>query len=296
MLTKHFSKYEFKCKCCGDLVIDMQLIYGLEVLRRILGKPIIINSAYRCPKHNKAVGGVDNSQHVSGMAADIRVIGMTPDEVHRVAKWFFVGLGLYDNFLHIDIRKGKRAFWSDISYNRKFTDDDVYDSHKLYNEGLSFREIGAILGHSASGIRYHFNKHQLLRRTQSESIKLSENKRDKTGNNNPNWKGGRSKAQLKQQVAIYAGGCCRDCGLIYTVNNSPVFEFHHLDPLVKSFNICNELQMQPMDIIKKEIDKCDLLCANCHRLRHYRPKDIIKDVLPEGPTEQDINEKLGDVE
>ena len=53
----------------------------LEKLRRLLGKPIIVNSAFRSPGVNKAVGGVKNSQHMDGCAADIRVPGMTPHEV-----------------------------------------------------------------------------------------------------------------------------------------------------------------------------------------------------------------------
>ena len=49
----------------------------LEPLRTALGKPVTINSCYRSPELNKAVGGAANSQHVSGQAADIKVGGMT---------------------------------------------------------------------------------------------------------------------------------------------------------------------------------------------------------------------------
>lgn len=45
----------------------------LDPLREAYGKPIYVNSGYRCPKLNKAVGGVSNSQHVKGQAADIDV-------------------------------------------------------------------------------------------------------------------------------------------------------------------------------------------------------------------------------
>lgn len=47
--------------------------YILEPLRAQLGQPVIINSAFRSPAVNKAVGGVPNSQHITGRAADIRV-------------------------------------------------------------------------------------------------------------------------------------------------------------------------------------------------------------------------------
>ena len=118
-LTQHFKKSELSCKCgCNQLQINMQLLYALEVLRRILGKPIIINSGYRCPKHNAKIGGVTNSQHVLGTAADIRVPGMTPQEVYMVAKYLFDGLGVYDNFLHVDVR-GTKARWGNIPTNQE---------------------------------------------------------------------------------------------------------------------------------------------------------------------------------
>ena len=53
----------------------------LEEVRKVLGKPIMINSAYRGPEVNAHVGGSKNSQHMVGCAADIRVPGMTPNAV-----------------------------------------------------------------------------------------------------------------------------------------------------------------------------------------------------------------------
>jgi putative chitinase len=54
----------------------------LEQVKVVLGnKPIMINSAFRSAEVNKAVGSSDKSQHRRGCAADIRVPGMTPDEV-----------------------------------------------------------------------------------------------------------------------------------------------------------------------------------------------------------------------
>ena len=60
----------------------VRLAAFLEQVKEVLGgKPIIINSAFRCAEVNKAVGSSDKSQHRRGCAADIRVPGMTPDEV-----------------------------------------------------------------------------------------------------------------------------------------------------------------------------------------------------------------------
>ena len=59
-----------------------RLALFLEQVKETLGgKPIMVNSAFRCKQVNDAVGSKDTSQHRIGCAADIRVPGMTPDEV-----------------------------------------------------------------------------------------------------------------------------------------------------------------------------------------------------------------------
>lgn len=62
-----------------DVLKNLQ--YGVDMvldpLRRIYGKPIIITSGYRCPKLNTLVGGVSNSWHTQGNAADIHVASLT---------------------------------------------------------------------------------------------------------------------------------------------------------------------------------------------------------------------------
>jgi hypothetical protein len=61
-------------------------------------------------------------------------------------------------------------------------------------------------------------------------------------------------------------GSCADCGLKCTEENHPVFEFDHRDPETKLFSIANGRKRTIRDL-QTEIDKCDLVCANCHRLR-----------------------------
>lgn len=58
-----------------------RLAQKLEEVRTLIGKPLIINSAYRSQAVNAAIGGAHNSQHMRGLAADIRVGGMTAYEV-----------------------------------------------------------------------------------------------------------------------------------------------------------------------------------------------------------------------
>lgn len=74
---KFFKFEEFCCRCCGGLPPSMRanivaLVDNvLDPAREEFGGPVTVNSGYRCPKHNLAVGGVVNSQHMKGEAADL---------------------------------------------------------------------------------------------------------------------------------------------------------------------------------------------------------------------------------
>lgn len=79
----------------------------LEQVRFLLGKPILINSAYRSKLVNDSLGSKDTSQHRLGCAADIRVGGMTPDEITRTIKCsdiqFDQLIREFDSWVHISI-------------------------------------------------------------------------------------------------------------------------------------------------------------------------------------------------
>lgn len=113
-LTKNFKSKEFDCKgkgCCSKTPIDIELIGYVQVFRNHFNKPVAINSGYRCQKHNKKVGGTQNSRHTQGMAADIVVKGVKPIEVARFAELIGIrGIGLYSSFVHIDTRTSK-FYW-----------------------------------------------------------------------------------------------------------------------------------------------------------------------------------------
>ena len=78
----------------------------LETVRTLLGKPILIDSGFRSPEVNHAVGSTSVSQHLRGCAADIRVPGMTPEEVVKAifgAKLAYDQLILELGWTHISI-------------------------------------------------------------------------------------------------------------------------------------------------------------------------------------------------
>jgi len=94
-----------------------RLAEELQVIRNVTESPITINSAYRCPAHNKAVGGAKSSQHLLGKASDIVIQDHLPSDTHYLLESLMEdgviingGLGRYRTFTHYDIR-GNKARW-----------------------------------------------------------------------------------------------------------------------------------------------------------------------------------------
>lgn len=86
----------------------------LEQVRHECGKPIIVTSGYRSPNINSAIGGSRNSQHMLGCAADIRAVGLSPDDLMLI----IIGSDIqydqlireFDSWVHISVpnnREGK---------------------------------------------------------------------------------------------------------------------------------------------------------------------------------------------
>ena len=122
-LTKNFRLSEFKCRdgsCVPDEYIENVelLAKNLQVLRDHIGRPVRVISGYRSPKYNRKIGGARRSQHMLAKAADIKVAGMSPDEVRAAilqlideGKMQQGGLGRYRSFTHYDVRT-RKARWS----------------------------------------------------------------------------------------------------------------------------------------------------------------------------------------
>lgn len=113
-LTQNFRVKEFACTDGSDpIFIDSELVVILQKVRTHFGKPVTITSAYRTPTRNKSVGGTTYSQHLYGMAADIKVNGVVPKKVADYVETLLPGrggIGLYETFTHIDVRETK-ARW-----------------------------------------------------------------------------------------------------------------------------------------------------------------------------------------
>lgn len=82
-----------------------------------------------------------------------------------------------------------------------------------------------------------------------------------------------TRQRIKQNAIAYKGSKCNKCGhddLTYP----EVFEFHHRDPKEKDFAISAKGYSLGWEKVKKELDKCDMYCANCHRIIHSELSSI----------------------
>ena len=121
-LTENFHLAEFHCKSGADMPDEVfknirALAFALQIIRTELKAAITITSGYRSPAHNRTVGGAQNSQHMTGKAADFKVYGMAPTAVAAIIERLIRegripqgGLKAYKSWVHYDIR-GERARW-----------------------------------------------------------------------------------------------------------------------------------------------------------------------------------------
>lgn len=121
-LSKDFNRSEFECKCgCGYDDVHLVLVNMLQKIRTAMGEPITVTSGCRCKVHNKKVGGVENSYHVGGMAADITCksgasklfnVIKTMRGDGRLPELGFCQYYQSKNFVHVDIGKQRNAVFS----------------------------------------------------------------------------------------------------------------------------------------------------------------------------------------
>lgn len=108
----HFSKSEFRCRCggvyCNGFPAQPQesLVRAAQQVRDYFGVPVTISSGVRCQTHNRAVGGVSNSRHLTGKAMDFYVRGFSAasvlDYVNHLPQIRYA-YAIDGNFVHMDI-------------------------------------------------------------------------------------------------------------------------------------------------------------------------------------------------
>jgi hypothetical protein len=80
-----------------------------------------------------------------------------------------------------------------------------------------------------------------------------------------NYRVSQRRRNIKKQAVAYLGGKCKNCGYNKFMS---ALQFHHKNPNEKDFNIAEKGRIKSFDLIKSELDKCDLLCSNCHAEEH----------------------------
>ena len=117
---QYFDLHELSCSCCGDMAMVDEFMAKVVAMRRELGFPFVVTSAYRCPEHNNQVSttGADGP-HTTGRALDVAV---SYEQAHRFLKsaleYGMMGIGINQRgssrFIHIDDLKtaGRPRVWS----------------------------------------------------------------------------------------------------------------------------------------------------------------------------------------
>ena len=136
-----FSPQEMACRGTGRLLIVPEAMDKLQALRNKLGAPMIVNSAYRSPQHNRAVGGASGSKHMQGIAFDVRMDNHDPETYIAAALSVgFNGIGTYprQNFVHVDARSS-RANWGKPFPKRtvtpKFATEEPREAETVAGDG-----------------------------------------------------------------------------------------------------------------------------------------------------------------
>ena len=104
-MTQYVKRSEFRCPCCGLCHVDDWVVNRFNEARSIAGVPFTINSGYRCERHNKAVGGIIDSAHMAGLAADLKAedSGTRFRIVDGLLQAGFLRIGIYPTFIHADL-------------------------------------------------------------------------------------------------------------------------------------------------------------------------------------------------
>ena len=151
---------------------------------------------------------------------------------------------------------------------------DLINLKEMVSSGFTNREIGENIGFSTSYVSKLLKKNNIKRPHRIIhthcglcNIDLGENKRNRSNCKRCAQRISRYRRKLK--CVEYKGGECERCGYDKYIS---ALEFHHKNSNEKDFsvsrNMCNDFED-----VKKELDKCELLCSNCHREEHANYDD-----------------------
>ncbi len=180
----------------------------------------------------------------------------------RIIELYKQGLGV------VEISQKLRCAKSTISYHcnkiglytkdKRFSEEKVKDYQLLYDNGKSLKEIGEL---------YNISRQALSKRIKNKRLKISQ----KTNSGKRSTKSYRKRT--KEKCVKYKGGKCERCGYNKCIQ---ALDFHHINPKEKDFTISGGTKS--FESLKSELDKCILVCKNCH-------SEIHADIYPLTDTE-----------
>ena len=134
-LFPHFNAREFRCSCgkSHETLLASELVDKLEQLYTALNcSKIIVTSGYRCPEHDKAVGGTSSGQHTKGTAADVCCYGQDGQPISsktvccKAQDLGFTGIANITSsyqYTHLDVRTSGKWYGDEVYGNGTVTDD-----------------------------------------------------------------------------------------------------------------------------------------------------------------------------
>jgi len=137
---------------------------------------------------------------------------------------------------------------------------DIQNIKELIDKGLSAYKIAEELNVPRGTLRHYLKKYNLKTIYVGRVKQPKEEKRRKSVIYT-----NKRRRLLKIKAVEYKGGKCEKCGYSKCVD---ALDFHHLNPEVKSFGIGDKGYTRSWEKVREEVDKCILVCANCHRELH----------------------------
>lgn len=129
----------------------------------------------------------------------------------------------------------------------ELTPEKIKECQKLYDEIGNIKQVAKLVNISYNRLRNVIISRTITPKSSYENVKNHRHK-------------------VKKELVEYKGGKCEICGYDKCLG---ALDFHHIDPSQKDFAISTSNIYKNLDKLKEEVDKCILVCANCHRELHY---------------------------
>lgn len=156
-LSDNFVTSEFRCKCGKphSTLISTELVNGLQQLINVLGaSKAIVTSGYRCPEHDKAVGGNGKGQHTLGRAADVKFYDRAGNAIStklvacKAQELGFTGIANIDKTytaIHLDVRTSGKWFGDEVRGTSVTVTDDFYKYYDITRSDSTVKALQTAL-------------------------------------------------------------------------------------------------------------------------------------------------------